>query len=433
MSVWTLHGDGRTVAPDAVVRPEERLAWPYTIGIGLQHVVAMFGATFLVPVLTGFPPSTTIFFSGIGTLLFLLVTRNRLPSYLGSSFAFIAPVTAASADGGIPEALGGIVAAGALLALVGLLVQAVGTGFVDHLLPPVVTGAIVLLIGLNLAPVARTNFEAGPFVALVTLLVVVVVTVASRGLLGRLSIVLGVVVGYVLSALRGEVSMDAVRSADWVGLPDFTAPRFTLHAVVLVLPVVLVLVAENTGHVKAVASMTERSLDDTMGRAYVGDGLATVVAGLGGGSGTTTYAENIGVMAATRVYSTAPYYVAAGFAVLLGLSPKVGALIAAIPQGVLGGVTTVLYGLIAVLGARIWIESRVDFRDPVNLVTAAIAVIIGAADYQFAVGDLEFGGISIGSVVAVVTYRVMRVLQRRRVGEPSGSSPGDLPSASLDR
>lgn len=433
MSIWTLHGDGRTLAPDAVVRPEERLAWPYTIGIGLQHVVAMFGATFLVPVLTGFPPSTTIFFSGIGTLLFLLVTRNRLPSYLGSSFAFIAPVTAASADGGIPEALGGIVAAGALLALVGLLVQAVGTGFVEYLLPPVVTGAIVLLIGLNLAPVARTNFEAGPLVALVTLLVIVVVTVASRGLLGRLSIVLGVVVGYLLSALRGEVSMDAVRAASWVGLPEFTAPTFTLPAVVLVLPVVLVLVAENTGHVKAVASMTERSLDDTMGRAYVGDGLATVVAGLGGGSGTTTYAENIGVMAATRVYSTAPYYVAAAFAVLLGLSPKVGALIAAIPQGVLGGVTTVLYGLIAVLGARIWIESRIDFRDPVNLVTAAIAVIIGAADYQFVVDGLAFGGISIGSVVAVVTYRVMRALQRRGAGEPSGSSPSDLPSASLDR
>ena len=433
MAIWTLHGDGRTVAPDAVVRPDERLAWPVTIGIGLQHVVAMFGATFLVPVLTGFPPSTTLFFSGIGTLLFLLVTRNRLPSYLGSSFAFIAPVTAASADGGIPEALGGIVAAGALLALVGLLVQALGTGFVEHLLPPVVTGAIVLLIGLNLAPVARQGFEADPLVALVTLLVVVVVTVASRGLLGRLSIVLGVVVGYVLSALRGDVALDAVRDASWVGLPDVTAPRFTLHAVVLVLPVVLVLVAENTGHVKAVASMTERSLDDTMGRAYVGDGLATVVAGLGGGSGTTTYAENIGVMAATRVYSTAPYYVAAAFAVVLGLSPKVGALIAAIPQGVLGGVTTVLYGLIAVLGARIWIEARTDFRDPVNLVTAAVAVVIGVADYSFTVGELEFAGISTGSVTAVVAYRVLRVLQRRGADEPSGSSPSDLPTAAPRR
>ncbi|HEU0101997.1 MAG TPA: solute carrier family 23 protein [Mycobacteriales bacterium] len=413
MSLWTLHGDGRTVRPDEVVRPDERLAWPYTVGIGLQHVVAMFGATFLVPVLTGFPPSTTIFFSGIGTLIFLLLTRNRLPSYLGSSFAFIAPVLAAKADGGIPEALGGIVAAGVLLALVGLLVQAVGTGPVEWVLPPVVTGAIVLLVGLNLAPVAKTNFEADPLVALVTLLVVVVVTVASRGLLGRLSIVLAVVVGYLLTALRGDVSWDPVRAADWVGLPELTGPSFSLSAVVLVLPVVLVLVAENTGHVKAVASMTERSLDDTMGRAYVADGVATVVAGLGGGSGTTTYAENIGVMAATRVYSTAPYYVAAGFAILLGLSPKIGALVAAIPVGVLGGVTTVLYGLIAVLGARIWIEARVDFRDPVNLVTAALAVILGAANYSFTAGDLSFEGISIGSMAAVVTYRVMRVLQRR--------------------
>ncbi len=429
MPVWTLHGDGRTVGPDDVVRPEERLAWPATVGIGLQHVVAMFGATFLVPVLTGFPPSTTIFFSGVGTVLFLLLTRNRLPSYLGSSFAFIAPVTAATADGGIPEALGGIVAAGVLLALVGLLVQAVGTGPVDWLLPPVVTGAIVLLIGLNLAPVAKTNFAADPLVALVTLLVVVVVTVASRGLLGRLSIVLGVVVGYLLSGLRGDVDLSGVRAADWVGLPDLTGPRFTLHAVVLVLPVVLVLVAENTGHVKAVAAMTERSLDDTVGRAYLGDGLATVVAGLGGGSGTTTYAENIGVMAATRVYSTAPYWVAAGFAVLLGLCPKIGALVAAIPAGVLGGVTTVLYGLIAVLGARIWIESRIDFRDPANLVTAAIAVVVGAANYTFTVGDLAFEGISIGSLTAVVTYRVMRVLQRRSLTEPTGSSPSDLPRA----
>ena len=414
MAIWTLHGDGRTVRPDEVVRPDERLAWPYTVGIGLQHVVAMFGATFLVPVLTGFPPSTTIFFSGIGTLLFLLVTRNRVPSYLGSSFAFIAPVLAASAGGGVPEALGGIVAAGLLLIAVGLLVQAVGTRPVEELLPPVVTGAVVMLIGLNLAPVARDNVVEDPLVAVVTLLVVVLVTVAGRGMLGRLSVVLGVVVGYLLSAVRGDVSFDAVRAAPWVGLPDFTAPRFTLSAVVLVLPVVLVLVAENTGHVKAVASMTERDLDDVLGRAYVGDGLATTLAGFGGGSGTTTYAENIGVMAATRVYSTAPYYVAAAFAVLLGLSPKVGAVVAAIPAGVLGGATTVLYGLIAVLGARIWVEARVDFRSPVNLLPAALAVVIGAADYSFTVGDLEFGGISIGSLTAVVSYRLLRALSPSR-------------------
>ena len=424
MALWTLHGDGRTVGPEDVVLPDERLGWPVTVGIGLQHVVAMFGATFLVPVLTGFPPATTLFFSGVGTLLFLLLTRNRLPSYLGSSFAFIAPVTAASADGGVPQALGGIVAAGVLLALVGLLVQAVGTRPVEWLLPPVVTGAIVLLIGLNLAPVAKANVAEDPLVAVVVLVVAVLLTVAGPGLLGRLSIVLAVVVGYLLTALRGDVSWDAVRAADWVGLPDFTGPTFTLSAVVLVLPVVLVLVAENTGHVKAVASMTGRPLDDVLGRAYVGDGLATVVAGLGGGSGTTTYAENIGVMAATRVYSTAPYYVAAVFAVLLGLSPKVGAVIAATPVGVLGGVTTLLYGLIAVLGARIWVEAGTDFRDPVNLVTAAVAVVLGVADYSFTVGDLSFAGISLGSLAAVLGHLLLRALRPAHLTGPQSRAAG---------
>jgi hypothetical protein len=197
----------------------------------------------------------------------------------------------------------------------------------------VVTGAIVALIGLNLAPVAKDGFAADPLVALVTLLVVVLVTVASRGLLGRVSIVLGVLVGYALAGLRGDVDWSGVREASWVGLPDFIGPSFQADAIVLFLPVVLVLVAENTGHVKAVAAMTDRPLDDVMGRAYAGDGIATVVAGLGGGSGTTTYAENIGVMAATRIYSTAPYYVAAALAILLGLSPKVGEVVAAIPEG----------------------------------------------------------------------------------------------------
>ena len=429
MAIWTLHGDGRTVAPGAVVRPDERLAWPATVGIGLQHVVAMFGATFLVPVLTGFPPTTTLFFSGVGTLLFLLITRNRVPSYLGSSFAFISPVLAAQADGGIPAALGGIVAAGALLVVVGLVVQAVGTGPVEWLLPPVVTGAIVLLIGLNLAPVAKANYAEDPLVATVVLAVVVLVTVAVRGLLGRLSVVLGVVVGYALTALRGDVSWEAVSGAAWVGLPDFTGPSFSLSAVVLVLPVVLVLVAENTGHVKAVAAMTERDLDDTLGRAYLGDGLATVVAGLGGGSGTTTYAENIGVMAATRVCSTAPYYVAAALALLLGLCPKFGQVVAAIPVGVLGGVTTLLYGLIAVLGARVWIESRVDFREPAALVPAAVAVIVGAADYSFTVGDLQFGGIALGSLAAVVLHRLLRALQPGPA--VAATSPSDLPTADV--
>ncbi|MCW2665936.1 MAG: uracil-xanthine permease [Frankiales bacterium] len=424
MAIWTLHDGGD------VVRPDQRLRWPATVGVGVQHVLAMFGATFLVPTITGFPPSTTIFFSGIGTVLFLLLTRNRLPSYLGSSFAFIAPVLAAKADGGIAAALGGIVVAGVLLAAVGALVQAVGIRPIDWLLPPVVTGAIVALIGLNLAPVAFQSYATDPLVATVVLVVVLVVTVASRGMLGRLSIVLGVLVGYALTAVRGDVDWSAVREASWVGLPEFTAPSFTLRASLLMLPVVLVLVAENVGHVKAVAAMTDRSLDDSMGRALMGDGVATAVAGTFGGSGTTTYAENIGVMAATRVYSTAPYWVAAGVAVLLGLCPKFGAAVAAIPGGVLGGATTVLYGLIAVLGARIWVESRVDFRDPVNLLTAAISLVIGAANYRFTQGDVTLEGIALGSLTAVVAYRVLRTLQQRGIG-PLGDSPSDLPAVDL--
>ena len=215
-----------------------------------------------------------------------------------------------------------------------------------------------------------------------------------------------------------------------MGLPQFILASPSLRAALLMVPVVLVLVAENVGHVKAVAAMTDRSLDASMGTALMGDGIATAVAGGFGGSGTTTYAENIGVMAATRVYSTAPYWVAGTVAVLLGLCPKFGAAVAAIPGGVLGGATTVLYGLIAVLGARIWVESRVDFRDSVNLLTAAVALVIGAANYRFTQGDVTLEGIAIGTLAAVIGYRVLRLLQARGVG-PLGDSPSDLPTADL--
>ncbi|MFF3866387.1 uracil-xanthine permease family protein [Micromonospora sp. NPDC001898] len=427
-SPWSLHGNGRSVRPGDVVHPDERLSWPRTLGVGVQHVVAMFGATFTVPLITGFPPATTIFFSGIGTLLFLLITGNRLPSYLGSSFAFIAPVLAAKAGGDIGPALGGIVVAGVALAVVGLVVQLAGARWIDALMPPVVTGAIVALIGLNLAPVAwdgggsGTGFRAQPMIAVITLAVILLTTVAFRGFLARLSILVGVAVGWLLAAALGDLdpkAVDGLREAAWVGLPEFHTPQFSLRAVVLVIPVILVLIAENAGHVKAVAAMTGRNLDRDMGRAFLGDGLATVLAGSGGGSGTTTYAENIGVMAATRVYSTAAYWVAGVAAVLLGLSPKFGALILTVPAGVLGGATTALYGLIAVLGARIWIESRVDFHDPVNLMTAAVALIVGAANYTLTAGDLSFNGIALGTAAALVIYHGMRLVARLRGTTPA--------------
>lgn len=419
-SPWAMHGDGRTVQPGDVVHPDERLSWPRTLGVGVQHVVAMFGATFTVPLITGFPPATTLFFSGVGTLLFLVITGNRLPSYLGSSFAFIAPVLAAKAGGDIGPALGGIVVAGALLAAIGLVVQLTGSRWIDTLMPPVVTGAIVALIGLNLAPVAWDGGGSGgvraqPVIAVLTLAAILLATVVFRGFLARLSILLGVAAGWLLAAVLGDLdpaAVTALREAAWIGLPDFHAPTFSWRAVFLIIPVVLVLVAENAGHVKAVAAMTGRNLDRDMGRAFMGDGLATMLAGSGGGSGTTTYAENIGVMAATRVYSTAAYWVAGLAAVLLGLSPKFGALILTVPAGVLGGATTALYGLIAILGARIWIENRVDFHDPVNLMTAAVAVIIGAANYTLTAGDLSFNGIALGTAAALVIYHLMRVIAR---------------------
>ncbi|ONI65349.1 nitrate reductase [Leifsonia sp. ALI-44-B] len=417
---WKLHGDGKNVGALEVVQPGERLSWPRTIGFGAQHVVAMFGATFLVPVLTGFPPSATLFFSGVGTLLFLLITGNRLPSYLGSSFAFIAPITVATTAQGMGSALFGIFLVGLLLAIVGLIVRVTGSGWIDALMPPVVSGAIVALIGLNLAPAALDNYNKGPLTALITLAAVILTTVLFRGMLGRLSIFVGVVVGYIAAAFQGQLDFTKVEKADWIGLPAFQVmdnpfQNPALWAVVpAFIPVVLVLIAENVGHIRGVAQMTDPSVNKVTGRALFADGLATLLAGFGGGSGTTTYGENIGVMAATRVYSTAAYWVAGIFAILLSLSPKFGELIATVPAGVLGGVTTALYGLIGIIGVKIWLDNRVDFSKPKNQFTAATALIVGIANFSFTAGSLVFNGIALGTIAAIVIYHVMNAIGRVR-------------------
>ncbi|WP_026544502.1 solute carrier family 23 protein [Arthrobacter sp. 35/47] len=424
---WTLHGDGRNVRPGRFVAPDERLSWPRTIGIGAQHVVAMFGATFLVPLLTGFPPSTTLLFSGLGTLLFLIITAGRVPSYLGSSFAFIAPIAAAQNQHGPAGALGGVVMAGAALALIGLVVHWGGARWIQVLMPPVVTGAIVALIGLNLAPTAKASFEQAPLTALVTVVSILLVTVLFRGILGRLSILVGVLAGYLVAVLRGEVDFTAVNDAAWFGLPPFMAPEFHLSVVGLFIPVVLVLVAENIGHVKSVAAMTNRDLDPVTGRALMADGLATILAGSGGGSGTTTYAENIGVMAASRVYSTAAYWVAGVIAVLLSLFPKFGALIATVPAGVLGGAGVVLYGMIGILGVRIWVQNRVDFSNPINLSTAGVALVVGIANFTWTVGDLSFEGIALGTAATLVIFHGMSGIARAR-GSEHVAGPSELKS-----
>ncbi|APT84920.1 uracil-xanthine permease family protein [Corynebacterium aquilae] len=419
---WTVHGDGKTIKPGAVVAPEERLGWSRTIGIGMQHVIAMFGATLLVPTLTGFPVNTTLLFSGIGTMLFLLITRNRLPSYLGSSFAFIAPLMATQGDG-IATQLGGIIVAGLVLIGIGVVVKVAGKRVLDAVMPPAVTGAIVALIGLNLAPVAASNFAEQPLVAVVTLATILLATVAGRGMVARLGILIGVVVGWAFAALIGalpEGTADTIDAAPWVGLPTFHSPHFEISAILVTLPVVIVLIAENVGHVKAVSAMTGRDMDDLAGDALIADGLATTLAGGFGGSGTTTYAENIGVMAATKVYSTAAYWVAALTAVALAFIPKFGALIFTIPVGVLGGATLVLYGLIGMLGVRIWQDNNVNFNNPVNLTAAAVALIAGIGNLTLTVFGVELEGIAWGSAGIIVVYPLLKLLYER-LGEGQGA------------
>ena len=444
---WKLNGDGRRVAQDAIVLPEERLSWPRTIGFGAQHVVAMFGATFLVPLITGFPPTATLFFSGLGTLLFLVLTGNRLPSYLGSSFAFLAPIAVATAGydygdvAGLARASFAIIAMGVIMAIIGLIVQRTGTGWINALMPPVVMGSVVALIGFNLAPAVKNNWYGNPGVnpdvnqgahstaALITIASIILITVLFRGLLGRLSIVLGMIIGYVSAIFLGIVNFDAVKEADWIGLPAFHAPANPFADPSLwgllpaFLPVILVLIAENVGHVKSVGLMINRDLDPKTGRALLADGLSTILAGFGGGSATTTYGENIGVMAATRVYSTAAYWVAGIIALLLGFSPKVGAVINSVPNGVLGGVTVALYGLIGLIGVKIWMDNKVDFAKPINQFTAAVALIVGIADFSLQLGGVMFNGIALGTIAAVVIYHVMNGVSKLRGGDMAVADP----------
>ena len=413
-----------------VIGPEERLSWPQTGLMGMQHVVAMFGSTVLAPILMGFDPNLAILMSGIGTLIFFVLTAGRVPSYLGSSFAFIGVVIAATGysgkgpNTGIAVALGGIIACGLAYALIGAVVQAIGTRWIEALMPPVVTGAVVAVIGLNLASIPVKNMAHGNFdswMQAVTFLCVALVAVMTRGMLQRLLILLGLLVAtavYVLLTngfgLGTPMDFSGIARAAWLGTPTFAHPVFHSDAVLLIVPVVFILVAENLGHIKAVTAMTGRKLDAYMGRAFIGDGLATMVSGAAGGPGVTTYAENIGVMAATRIYSTAVFVAAACIAIVLGFSPKFGAVIQAIPLPVMGGVSIVVFGLIAVSGANIWVRNHVDFGDTGNLMVAAITLVLGTGDFTLAFGNFRLGGIGTATFGAILLHQMLRL---RRAAE----------------
>ncbi|MBK7720547.1 MAG: pyrimidine utilization transport protein G [Simplicispira sp.] len=429
------------LASGGVIGPHERLPWPQTGAMGVQHVIAMFGSTVLAPILMGFDPNLAILMSGIGTLIFFVITGGKVPSYLGSSFAFIGVVIAATAYAGkgpnanIGLALGGIIACGAVYTLIGFVVQAVGTGWIERFMPPVVTGAVVAVIGLNLAGIPIKNMAASNFdswMQALTFLSVGLVAVFTRGMVQRLLILVGLVLASVIYAvltnglgLGKPLDLSGVMNAAWVGMPQFAKPIFDANAMLLIVPVVIILVAENLGHIKAVTAMTGKNLDQYMGRAFIGDGIATMVSGAAGGTGVTTYAENIGVMAATKIYSTAVFFVAALIAVLLGFSPKFGAVIQAIPLPVMGGVSIVVFGLIAVAGAKIWVDNKVDFSQNKNLIVAAITLILGTGDFTLKFGQFALGGIGTATFGAIVLYALLnRSESSTRKNPASPAHPG---------
>nr|WP_238313115.1 solute carrier family 23 protein [Methylobacterium crusticola] len=421
------------LARGATILPDERPPYGQVLVLGLQHVVAMFGSTALAPVLMGFDPNLAIFFSGIATLLFFAVVGGRVPSYLGSSFAFIAVVIAATGYGGSGPnpnpavALGGIVAAGVVYALAGAAVLVAGDAWIGRLMPPAVTGAIVGAIALNLAPVAVRSLSGSGLDAGIGLFTVLAVGLAATALPGaarRVPLLIGALaatLAYLALAnglgLARPVDFARVAEAPWFGWPRFVSPVFEPGAIGLIAPVAVVLVAENLGHVKAIGAMTGRNLDPYLGRAFIGDGLATMLSGAFGGTGVTTYAENMGVMAVTRVYSTLVFAAAGVIAILFGLSPKFGAAILIIPGPVIGGLSVVVFGLIAAAAGRIFVDNRVDFARTRVQLTVGTALVLGAGDFTLNFGSFRLGGIGTATIGAILLYHLLR-------DDPDAAAPG---------
>lgn len=405
------------------VQVDEYLPAGKSIILGLQHAFAMFGATVLAPLLMGFDPNLTILITGIGTILFFLMTGGRMPSYLGSSFAFIGAIAAATGYSGIGAnpniglALGGTIACGVVYAAIGLIVMKTGTGWIEKFMPPIVTGAIVMIIGLNLAPGAIRSVSANAFdmwMAVLTILCISFVAVFTRGMVRRLLLLLGLSSAYFLYFILANVlgfgkaiDFSIIGNAAWFGLPTLHSPIFSVNAMLLIAPVAIILVAENLGHFKAVSAMTGKNLDPYMGRAFLADGVCTTMSASVGGTGMTTYAENIGVMAVTKVYSTTIFVVAGVFAILMGLSPKFGAVISTIPVALLGGASIVVFGLITVAGAKIWVDSKVDFTKNSTLMIAAVSLIMGAGNFSLQLGAFDLGGIGTATLAAIVLNLVL--------------------------
>lgn len=398
---------------------EERMPLLTLVPLGFQHLFAMFGATILVPLLTGLSPSIALFTSGSGTLLFILVTKGKVPAYLGSSFAFIAPIIAISGEWGIPYALGGGMIAGLVYLGFALLIRQIGTNWVDRFLPPVVIGSVIMVIGLGLAAVAVdmaglsgdsvTLADSSVRIALVTLIITILAATLTKGFLAVIPILIGVLGGYLFSLTQGAVDFSAVLEAAWFGIPEFSLPRFALAPILVMVPVALVTIAEHLGDVMVLSRVTGQDFirEPGLHRTLLGDGLATTWASLCGGPPNTTYGENVGVMAITKVFSVQVIQTAALLALVMAFVPKVGMLINTIPVAVMGGVCIVLFGVVASSGVRTLVESGVDFSHKRNLVIASVILVLGIGGASLGFNQFQFHGMALATLVGILLNAVL--------------------------
>ncbi|MFZ1615282.1 MAG: uracil permease [Holophaga sp.] len=397
---------------------EERLPILQTIPLSLQHLFAMFGATVLVPFLFKVNPATCLLMNGVGTLIYLFVAKGRIPAYLGSSFAFISPVFAVMAAGlGYGAAQGGFVVFGLLFILLSQVVRVAGTRWIDIIFPPAAMGAIVAIIGLELAPVATNmaGLTTGPavlgmsvhhalIISLATLVVTILASVLLRGFLAVIPVLLGVIAGYLLALGLGVVDLSAVHVAPWFQVPTLYAPTFKLQAILIILPAALVVLAEHVGHLVVTGNIVGRDLikDPGLHRSLLGDGISNVLSGFCGATPNTTYGENIGVMAITKVYSVWVIGGTAIIAILVSFSGKLAAIIRSIPVPVMGGVCILLFGVIAAAGIRMLIERKVDYTKSRNLILTSVVLISGISGAAVKLGTVELKGMALGTVVAIV-------------------------------
>ncbi|MDR3564441.1 MAG: uracil permease [Negativicutes bacterium] len=426
-----------------MIQVEERLPIVQTIPLSLQHLFAMFGATVLVPFLFKVNPATSLLMNGIGTLVYLIVSKGRIPAYLGSSFAFIAPVfavLAVPALGGYAAAQGGFIMFGIFFVIVSFIVRTVGVGWLDVVFPPAAMGAIVAIIGLELAPVAtemagltgklieqlQIPYATAIAVSMFTLAVTILGSVLFRGFLGVIPVLIGVIAGYILSIFMGIVDFSSVAAAPWFEVPTLYAPVFNMSAILMIMPAALVVLAEHIGHLVVTGNIVERDLvkDPGLDRSLLGDGISNILSGLVGATPNTTYGENIGVMAITKVFSVWVIGGAAVIAILISFIGKFAALIRSIPVPVMGGVCILLFGVIAAAGIRMLIEKKVDYTKARNLILTSVVLVSGISGAAVKFGTVELKGMALGTVVAIIISLLFAFFEKMGWTNDEPASPG---------